>query len=106
MVGGLFVFVGAEPNTEWLNEQLALDDHGFILTGQDIPLANLEVVGTAPLILETSRAGIFAVGDVRSGSIKRVATAIGEGSMAITASGSPRSLLRLYRWRTCHRGGG
>ena len=83
IVGGLFVFVGADPNTDWLDEQLALDDHGFILTGPDVPVANAELGGAVPLILETSRAGIFAVGDVRSGSVKRVATAIGEGSMAV-----------------------
>jgi thioredoxin reductase (NADPH) len=82
-VGGLFVFVGATPSTEWLDGQLALDDHGFVLTGADIPVAQLESVELAPLLLETSRAGFFCVGDVRSRSVKRVATAIGEGSMAV-----------------------
>lgn len=81
-VSGLFVFIGAKPSTEWLDDQLAEDDHGFLLTGLDVPLAAQE--GTdAPLLLETSRPGIFCVGDVRSGSVKRVAAAIGEGSMAV-----------------------
>ena len=82
-VGGLFIFIGATPSTEWLHGQLAVDDHGFLLTGVDIPVPRLESVEHAPLLLETSRPGIFCVGDVRSGSIKRVATAIGEGSMAV-----------------------
>jgi thioredoxin reductase (NADPH) len=81
-VGGLFVFIGATPSTEWLNGQLAPDEDGFVLTGADIPVAQLESVDQVPLLLETSRPGIFCVGDVRSRSIKRVATAIGEGSMA------------------------
>jgi thioredoxin reductase (NADPH) len=81
--GGLFVFIGAKPGTDWLDGQLATDADGFLLTGPDIPLSRREPGGRTPLFLETSRAGIFAVGDVRSGSIKRVATAIGEGSMAV-----------------------
>ena len=82
-VGGLFVFVGAQPATEWLAGQLAEDAHGFLLTGSNIPEAQLEDRNRAPLFLETSRPGVFAVGDVRSGSVKRAATAIGEGSMAV-----------------------
>ena len=82
-VGGLFVFIGARPSTEWLDGQLAMDEHGFVLTGADIPIAQLESVEQVPLLLETSRPGIFCVGDVRSRSVKRVATAIGEGSMAV-----------------------
>jgi thioredoxin reductase (NADPH) len=82
-VRGLFVFIGATPGTQWLDGQLATDADGFLLTGPDIPLSKLESGGRTPLFLETSRAGIFGVGDVRSGSIKRVATAIGEGSMAV-----------------------
>ena len=82
-VGGLFVFIGATPSTDWLNGQLAVDDDGFVLTGADIPMAQLESVDHLPLLLETSRPGIFCVGDVRSRSVKRVATAIGEGSMAV-----------------------
>jgi thioredoxin reductase (NADPH) len=74
----LFVFIGAAPNTRWLGDQLALDDRGFVLTG---PQAARD--GSQPQLLETSRRGVFAVGDVRSGSIKRVAAAVGEGAMAV-----------------------
>jgi thioredoxin reductase (NADPH) len=80
----LFVFIGASPHTDWLGGQLAADDHGFLLTGRDVQDDALaEYNGDRPLFLETSRPGIFAVGDVHSGSIKRVASAVGEGSMAI-----------------------
>jgi thioredoxin reductase (NADPH) len=80
----LFVFIGASPHTEWLEGQLATDDTGFLLTGRDIEGVGLaEHGGSEPWFLETSRPGIFAVGDVRSGSIKRVASAVGEGSMAV-----------------------
>lgn len=82
-VRGLFVFIGAKPSTDWLGGQLAQDKDGFLLTGANIPLEQLEEPSRAPLFLETSRPGIFCVGDVRSGSVKRIATAIGEGSMAV-----------------------
>jgi len=82
-IRGLFVFTGAKPRTEWLDGQLAQDSDGFLLTGSDIPAARLAHESSAPLFLETSRPGIFAVGDVRSGSVKRAAAAIGEGSMAV-----------------------
>jgi thioredoxin reductase (NADPH) len=82
-VTGLFVFIGAKPGTGWLAGQLAEDRHGFLLTGSDIPASRLEDKNLTPLFLETSRPGIFAVGDVRSGSVKRVAAAIGEGSVAV-----------------------
>jgi thioredoxin reductase (NADPH) len=75
----LFVFVGAEPHTRWLGDRLALDDHGFVLTGADAVRDD----GRQPLLLETSLPGVFAAGDVRSGSIKRVTSAVGEGAMAI-----------------------
>lgn len=80
---GLFVFIGANPSTGWLDGQLAEDEHGFLLTGGDIPANRLERTDVTPLVLETSRPGIFCVGDVRSRSIKRVAAAVGEGSMAV-----------------------
>jgi thioredoxin reductase (NADPH) len=80
---GLFVFIGAKPSTQWLEGQLAEDEHGFLLAGANVPVSSLEGVGQAPLFLETSRPGIFCVGDVRSRSVKRVATAIGEGAMAV-----------------------
>jgi thioredoxin reductase (NADPH) len=79
---GLFVFIGAKPATEWLDGQLATDPDGFLHTGTDVPESGLED-GRDPLFLETSRPGIFCVGDVRAGSVKRCATAIGEGSMAV-----------------------
>ena len=82
-VSGLFVFIGAEPAAEWLAGQLAADAHGFLITGAGVPADKADVTGQMPLFLETSRPGIFAVGDVRSGSVKRAATAIGEGSMAV-----------------------
>jgi len=82
-VKGLFGCIGAQPGTGWLGGQLAEDTHGFLLTGSDIPAAMLEDPSRAPLFLETSRPGIFCVGDVRSGSVKRAAAAVGEGSMAV-----------------------
>jgi len=80
---GLFVFIGAKPCTEWLAGQLADDSHGFLLTGRDVPLSQLEDVHKSPLTLETSRPGVFCIGDVRSRSVKRVAAAVGEGSTAL-----------------------
>jgi thioredoxin reductase (NADPH) len=82
---GLFVFIGAAPCTDWLRGEVATDPAGFVLTGRDVPAARLDRYrdGDRPLPLETSRPGVFAVGDVRAGSIKRVASAVGEGSMAV-----------------------
>jgi thioredoxin reductase (NADPH) len=82
-VCGLFIFTGAVPSTKWLDGQLAEDDRGFLLTGRDVPATRLEASDHDPLLLETSRPGVFGVGDVRSQSVKRAATAIGEGSMAV-----------------------
>jgi thioredoxin reductase (NADPH) len=80
----LFVFIGAEPHTDWLRESVAMDKDCFLLTGSDILDEQLAVPdGGRPFFLETSVHGIFAVGDVRSGSVKRVASAVGEGSMAV-----------------------
>src|SRR5262249_23450835 len=70
----LFLFLGAVPNTDWLAGTVALDDDGFVLTGQRAGAEN---------ILETSVPGVFAAGDVRSGSVKRCATAVGEGAMVV-----------------------
>ena len=77
----LFLMTGACPNTAWLQGCLALDAKQFIKTGVD--LGPEWALGRAPHLLETSRPGVFAVGDVRSGSVKRVASAVGEGSMAV-----------------------
>ncbi|OSC32100.1 cyclic nucleotide-binding protein [Mycobacterium vulneris] len=83
----LFVFIGADPNTEWLAGTVALDDHGFIETGQAAANRIAGVDGLTavhrPVFLETSMPGVFAAGDVRSGSVKRVASAVGEGAMSI-----------------------
>ena len=78
----LFLFLGAEPNTDWLSGCVALDDKQFVLTGADVP-RHTWCSERAPHTLETSRPGIFAVGDVRSGSVKRVAAAVGEGAAAV-----------------------
>jgi thioredoxin reductase (NADPH) len=82
-VCGLAVFIGATPCTEWLGGQLSTDAKGFVRTGADIPLSERDPDAPSPLTLETSRPGVFCIGDVRSGSVKRVATAVGEGSMAV-----------------------
>jgi thioredoxin reductase (NADPH) len=80
----LFVFIGASPNTGWLGGQVATDEHGFVLVGRDLEVEHLFSLGAEqPLSLESSMPGVFAVGDVRSGSVKRVASAVGEGSMAV-----------------------
>ena len=85
----LFVLIGATPHTDWLPLSVARDDRAFILTGQDIPpSARRERQGHVPLPLETSMSGVFAVGDVRHGSVKRVASAVGEGSADL--AGRPR----------------
>jgi thioredoxin reductase (NADPH) len=82
----LFVFIGAAPQTEWLPESVARDAHGFLLTGPDLPPATRlpgALDGREPYLLETSVPGIFAAGDVRHGSMKRVASGVGEGAMAV-----------------------
>jgi thioredoxin reductase (NADPH) len=85
--GAAFVFIGADPCTGWLGDGLATDEDGFILTGHELQLTHLDPAGDGrerpPFPLETSRPGVFAVGDVRSGSTKRVASAVGEGAMAV-----------------------
>jgi thioredoxin reductase (NADPH) len=92
----LFVFIGAAPGTAWLANDLALDEHGFVRTGSDAEryvrpavasnlsaVASVNDTGWTPMVLESNRRGVFAAGDVRSGSIKRVASAVGEGAMAV-----------------------
>jgi thioredoxin reductase (NADPH) len=79
----LFSFIGAEPRVGWLEDQVALDERGYILTGNDALAAGRDPLARRPLFLETSLPGVFAAGDVRSGSIKRLASAVGEGSMSV-----------------------
>src|SRR5918994_984034 len=87
-ISHIFVMTGADPNTRWLNGCMALDSKGFIKTGPDLLPEDLGAAGwpltRSPYLLETSLPGLFAVGDVRGGSIKRVASAVGEGSIAIS----------------------
>ncbi len=78
-IGNVFVMIGAEPNTDWLDGCLALDPSGFIITGRDADGSALDST------FATTVAGIFAVGDVRSGSVKRVASGVGEGSVVVQA---------------------
>jgi thioredoxin reductase (NADPH) len=79
----LFVFIGVEPHTDWLPKEILTDDAGFILTGSELANSTHWSLSRPPFYLETSHPGIFAAGDVRAGSVKRVAAAVGEGSMAI-----------------------
>jgi thioredoxin reductase (NADPH) len=82
-----FLMIGAEPNSRWLEGCVALDEKGFVKTGTDVTPENLAharwPLARAPLLLETNRPRVFAVGDVRSGSVKRVASAVGEGSICV-----------------------
>jgi thioredoxin reductase (NADPH) len=84
----MFLMTGAEANTDWLNGRVTLDEKGFIKTGPDMTQADLAAaqwpLERAPYLLETSLPGVFAVGDVRCGNIKRVASAVGEGSIAVS----------------------
>ena len=79
----MFIFIGAAPRTEWLDGVLARDDHGFILTGPDLRNVCGWTLDRPPHHLETSVPGVFVAGDVRAESAKRVAAAVGEGSMAV-----------------------
>jgi thioredoxin reductase (NADPH) len=81
--GGLFIFIGADAETGWLPPEIALDPKGYVLTGSDVRAAGRWELERDPYLLETSVPGIFACGDVRFSPVKRVAAAVGEGSMAI-----------------------
>ena len=81
--GGLFIFIGADAETGWLPPEIALDPDGYVLTGSDVTAAGAWELDRDPYLLETSVPGIFAAGDVRLGPVKRVASAVGEGSMAV-----------------------
>jgi thioredoxin reductase (NADPH) len=79
----VFTFIGAIPRTDWLPAEINTNSRGFVLTGPDVAGSPQWSTGRAPFLLETSRAGVFAAGDVRVGSINGVASAVGEGAMAI-----------------------
>ncbi|HEY6399996.1 MAG TPA: FAD-dependent oxidoreductase [Blastocatellia bacterium] len=86
----LFIFIGAQPGTDWLAGNLERDEHGFILSGPDLPRDGRKqphswarTIGRDPFLLETSVPGVFVAGDVRRGSIKRVASSVGEGAIAV-----------------------
>ena len=83
----VFAMTGAVPNTHWLEACVALDAQGFVKTGSDLPPEDLTAtrwpLARPPSLLETTLPGVFAVGDVRGGNIKRVASAVGEGSIAV-----------------------
>jgi thioredoxin reductase (NADPH) len=79
----LFLLIGAQPNTGWLPPEVERDDQGFILTGPDVSQRHPWVLDRSRFLLETSMPGVFAAGDVRHGAPKRVASAVGEGSVAV-----------------------
>jgi thioredoxin reductase (NADPH) len=81
-VAGLFLLIGADPHCGWLPAEICLDERGFVLTGRDIP-RRLWRTGVPPADLATSVPGVFAAGDVRAGSMKRVASATGEGASVV-----------------------
>ena len=80
---GLFVLIGVRPHTDWLPPEIDRDSQGFVLTGPDLHDHQVWPLDRSPFLLETSMPGVFAAGDVRHGSAKRVASAVGEGSVAI-----------------------
>lgn len=79
----LFVMIGADAASDWLPDDVTRDQHGFVLTGPDAAMSPSWIEERRPLALETSAPGVFAIGDVRSGSVKRVAAGVGEGGMAV-----------------------
>ena len=80
----LFSFIGAVPRTDWLpKKEIEIDSKGFVRTGPALAQSPTSGAKRPPFLLETSRPGVFAAGDVRSGSVKRVASAVGEGAMAV-----------------------
>jgi thioredoxin reductase (NADPH) len=83
-VAALFIFFGADAPTAWLADTLALDEKGFVLTGLAVKTTPIwKEASRDPFLFESSLPGVFAVGDVRSGAIRRAASAVGEGSMAV-----------------------
>lgn len=90
----LFALIGAHPHTEWLPDEIARDRHGFLCTGDDLPDDARWPLDRRPFALETSMPGVLAAGDVRAGSVKRVASAVGEGSIAVQLVHQLRELER------------
>jgi thioredoxin reductase (NADPH) len=89
----MVILIGAEPPTEWLGGQLALDADGYVLTGPALDRAIVQsepwrMLGREPFLVESDRPGVFAIGDVRSGSTKMVAPAAGDGGMAVRFAGA------------------
>ena len=82
-VVGVFSFIGAKPRTDWLPDEIETDENGFVCTGPQVANSTQWQARRQPFLLETSRAGVFAAGDVRAASVKRVASAVGEGSMTV-----------------------
>ena len=80
---GVFSFIGAEPRTSWLPPEIERDAKGFVQTGATMGDSHYWTSARQPFLLETSRPGVFAAGDVRAGSVKRVASAVGEGAMSV-----------------------
>jgi thioredoxin reductase (NADPH) len=84
----LFIFIGARPYTDWVTSNIVKDDRGFIVTGRDLvtqpSFSSLWKLRRDPYLLETCAPGIFAAGDVRAGAMNRIASAVGEGAMAIS----------------------
>jgi thioredoxin reductase (NADPH) len=99
--GVLFVLIGSEPRTEWARGVLACDRWGFLLTGVELTAPGAEASPAWPLerppaVLETSTPGVFAAGDVRGGSVKRVASAVGEGALVVTLVHAHLAALRTH----------
>ena len=86
-VAAMFVFIGQAPRTDWLGDLVQRDDAGFVVTGADLARAGVAPAAgrcaREPFLLETNVPGIFCAGDVRSSSVKRIASAVGEGAMAV-----------------------
>ena len=100
----LFVLIGARPHTDWLPGGVARDRRGFVLTGPDLPNDRTWPHDRRPLLLETSMPGVLAAGDVRHASVKRVASAVGEGSIAIQLLHTLFASERLSRGRAVRTG--
>jgi thioredoxin reductase (NADPH) len=83
----LFIFIGAMPCTQWLHEVVTMDERGFVLAGPDLTVGGKRPAGWTedrdPYLLETSLPGVFVAGDTRAGSVKRVASSVGEGAITV-----------------------